>query len=363
MSISQCNMNLIGQLESNAVGWSITTNNTLAEVTATGFLNGQSSTQGEFNKYQFAWVYTTDYGTVPLQIVVTSTDISLQEFSNQGNVTLPVVSGDFANFDGTTGKIKDSGYSASDATKTKVVMANGAVATNRIAVFVDVAGTLDDTTAAAIHDGNIQAGLSGTAGTLSSFPATALKGSLKVVGVANTGDTDVTISNALHAQASVYSIPDVGAATGQFNVVTGALVSGNVMSASGTAGKLQDTGIASSNIVAKNTTNTMAAGSSIVLAKVNGTEAANAVTASGVSGAITTSSLSTAGGASYTITWTNTFITATSFVGLTVQGGTNTVEDYKMKVVCGAGSATLTIYNLTAATPLNGTVVIGYAIL
>jgi len=65
----------------------------------------------------------------------------------------------------------------------------------------------------------------------------------------NTNDDNVTIRNALHGQASVYSIPDVGAATGQFNVVTGALTSGNLMSASGTAGKLADSGLVAANVL------------------------------------------------------------------------------------------------------------------
>lgn len=84
---------------------------------------------------------------------------------------------------------------------------------NHIATYTDVFGSLSEDPATAISGGNIQAGLSGTAGYLASFPGTASKGSLRVVAVANTGDTLVTLSNALHGQASVYSIPDSGAAT------------------------------------------------------------------------------------------------------------------------------------------------------
>lgn len=88
------------------------------------------------------------------------------------------------------------------------------VIANHIAVFTDTAGTLGDDAATAINGGNLQAGLSGTAGTLASFPATAATGSLKITAVANTGDTLVTISNREHGQATVYSIGDVGQATG-----------------------------------------------------------------------------------------------------------------------------------------------------
>lgn len=84
---------------------------------------------------------------------------------------------------------------------------------NHIATYSDTGGTLAEDAATAINGGNIQAGLSGTAGFLASFPLTAAKGSLRLTAVANTGDTLVTISNAAHGQASVYSIPDSGAST------------------------------------------------------------------------------------------------------------------------------------------------------
>lgn len=120
---------------------------------------------------------------------------------------------------------------------------------NHIAVFSNTTGNITDDVATAINGGNIQAGLSGTAGTLASFPATASKGSLKIAAVANTNNDNVTLSNAAHGQATVYSIPDVGAATGQVNVVTGALTSGNLMSASGTAGKLADSGLVANEVL------------------------------------------------------------------------------------------------------------------
>lgn len=202
---------------------------------------------------------------------------------------------------------------------------------NRIATYVNTSGGLGDDAATATNGGNIAAGLSGTAGSLRSYPSTAARGYLALTGVANTGDTTVTISNAAHGQASVYSIPDTGAATAAFVMNTG--------------------------------TTTMVANSQIILAKANGTEAANAVTASGNAGVITTSALTTAGGASYAITWTNTKISATSSIQLTLMGGTNTVKNITLQATAGAGTSTLTIYNNTAATALDGTLLIGYAIL
>lgn len=121
---------------------------------------------------------------------------------------------------------------------------------NHLAVYTNTTGTLSEDAATAINGGNIQAGLSGTAGYLASFPGTAAKGSLRVTAVANTGDTLVTISNALHGQASVYSIPDSGAATaniiiskltGTQHITVGSLqIDGGNLTAgiSGTAGTL-----------------------------------------------------------------------------------------------------------------------------
>ena len=100
----------------------------------------------------------------------------------------------------------------------------------------------------------------------------------------------------------------------------------------------------------------------ITITKVNGTESSNAVTASGGAGVITTSSLSTAGGSTYAITWTNSMITTTSGIALQVVGGTNTVQNITMTCVPGSGSATLTIFNNTAATALNGTILISYLV-
>jgi hypothetical protein len=120
---------------------------------------------------------------------------------------------------------------------------------------------------------------------------------------------------------------------------------------------------AGADAVVLNAANVFTPAGSITLNKVNGTEASNAVTASGTSGLITTSALTTAGAGSYVITWTNTAITATSVVLLTLAGGTNTTENITLKVVPGAGTATLTIYNNTAATALNGTILISYLVM
>ncbi len=96
----------------------------------------------------------------------------------------------------------------------------------------------------------------------------------------------------------------------------------------------------------------------------NGTEAANALTTTGNAGVITTSALTAAASGSYAITWTNTYISSTSVVMLSLMGGTNTVKDISFQCVPGSGTATLTIYNdVLITTALDGTIKLGYQII
>jgi hypothetical protein len=199
----------------------------------------------------------------------------------------------------------------------------------------------------------------------SDFLVTISKGIITVAAAVSAGDVllPVVAGNLASFSGTTGLIADSGVAAS--NVVvkpTLPVVSGDIVTFSGTTGAIIDSGTLLTNVMLKNAVNTMAAGSSIVLAKVNGTEAANAVTASGVAGNITTSALTTAGGANYAITWTNTFISATSSVQISLAGGTNTTENITLKCVPGSGTATLTIYNNTAATALNGTIIIAYAV-
>jgi hypothetical protein len=235
---------------------------------------------------------------------------------------------------------------------------------NHIATYTNTNGTLSEDPATAISGGNIQAGLAtGTAGKLSSFPGASSKGSLILAAVANTGNTNTTISNAAMAQASVISIPDPATATANFAVAPAALVNNNLVKASGTAGLVADSGFAASDVMLKDALNTMTVAGGINFFKSNGVEAANAVTTSGFSGQITTSSLNTAGGGNYAITWTNTNFATSTYVGLSIAGGSNTTQNITITCAPGSGTATLTIYNNTAATALNGTIIINYVMM
>lgn len=203
---------------------------------------------------------------------------------------------------------------------------------NHIATYTNVTGGLSEDPSTAISGGSIQAGLSGTAGTLISYPSTAAKGALILAGVANTGNTNTTISNAAMGQATVVSIPDPGATTAKFVLNTG--------------------------------TTTMASGSDLILDKGTGTESSNAVTISKNTGVITTTSLTTAGGATETITLTNTLVSTSSVVIATVGNGTNNATSAVTltATVTGASTVVFVITNTTAATALNGTLLIKFAV-
>lgn len=119
---------------------------------------------------------------------------------------------------------------------------------NHIATFTNTTGTISEDPATAISGGNIQAGLSGTAGFLASFPTTAATGSLRLVAASNAGNTVTQITNASFAQASVLTLPDPGGATANIVMAPAALVNNNLVKASGTAGLVADAGIAASAV-------------------------------------------------------------------------------------------------------------------
>lgn len=204
MSIREITTDFAGQIGVKPRIIRIFCDDSFATLTTANYL---LSAQSQGYVFQNGDIAAVTYGTTPVSqfftVNLTSTTITLEPMA--GEVNLPVVA-------------------------------------NHIACFVDTSGTLGDDAATAINGGNIQAGLSGTAGTLASFPATAAKGSLKVVAVANTGDTVTTISNVAMGQASVISIPDPAGATANFAVAPAALVNNNLVKASGTAGLVADAG-------------------------------------------------------------------------------------------------------------------------
>ena len=208
----------------------ITTDSSLATVTTAGWLTQQKISPNVLQPTDLIWMtyafnIATGTGTTERFTATISVNgsITLAQYVSPGDVTLPVTSGDLAAFDGTTGKIKDSGYSPSavaGAGRNKVAAVQGATAANKIMVSTDTAGTVANNAAGgtAFNDGPIQSGTTnGTArGIVIATSPTSAKGNLQMRGSDNAGNTDTIITNAAFGQESTLTIPDVGGATGNF---------------------------------------------------------------------------------------------------------------------------------------------------
>ena len=191
----------------------ISTNDTIAEVTAAGYLNKAVAQGYAFTETMMALVSTkTSPSAVSTQVGLlevskSGTNWSLVSIGSPGSVTLPTIA-------------------------------------NHLAIYTNTTGALSEDAATAINGGNIQAGLSATAVYLSSFPATAARGSLRLVAANSAGDTVTQITNASQAAARVFTIPDGGQSASSFlltdnagtqTIATGslALTLGNITAAAG----------------------------------------------------------------------------------------------------------------------------------
>lgn len=132
--------------------------------------------------------------------------LAITAADSAGNTTTAIVNASQAG--ARTYTIPDAGASAS------FVMSEGAQTINGAKTIP----TLITTTFTAT---NIDAGASGTAGTVDIFPTTALKGKIQIAAVSNTNDDTLTITNAAQAAARTYTIPD-GGASAAFMMTQGA---------------------------------------------------------------------------------------------------------------------------------------------
>ncbi len=121
-----------------------------------------------------------------------------------------------------------------------VTFSGGPSVADALVVFSDTAGNIKPQTTAstlgfgltiqtgnfAVSQGNVTAGSSGHAGTVSSFPATASNGSFIFKAINNSGGFNSTISNTNVGQATVYSLPDPGQATANVVLDAGTNASG-----------------------------------------------------------------------------------------------------------------------------------------
>jgi hypothetical protein len=176
------------------------TDDTISDVLVAGYLSKNLNTLlNQLSVYQMAVVYTIDSGTVLLQV----------SFANNLWSLTSADSGDFA-------------------IPTTV---------NQIVYATNTAGALGASGVTRMFNaGGIDAGLSGTAGTFRSYPATAANGYLEIFGTANGGARNVTVTNAAHGQTTAYTIPDVGASTGGIVVSTAAIKIKSVAGAAAAGG-------------------------------------------------------------------------------------------------------------------------------
>jgi uncharacterized membrane protein (Fun14 family) len=219
----------------------VTTDN-LATITAAGYLNSvdlQSNPIASSDVLDVLYSYNqqTNSGTFGIFTVSISNGvITLVQWANPGDVLLPVVSGDFANFNGTTGQIFDAGYSATDATKTKVVMLNAAPTINHVAIFTNANGTIGD--GGVLGTAAAKAASDNTKATLASINAAPTSGHVAAFtdNVGTIGDGGVLGTAAAKAASdnTKATLASVSAAT----------ILGNLAKFSDTAGTVADQGIA-----------------------------------------------------------------------------------------------------------------------
>jgi hypothetical protein len=194
---------LVGVLPSLAY---IETNDPLATVLTTGYLNHEVANGAQFSLPCIAAVSTKETPTSVARIgwfaishVAANWSLVSASSPAAGVVTLPTIA-------------------------------------NHIAIYTDIAGSLGEDATTAINGGNIQAGLSGTAGTLISFPTTAANGSLIISALNAGGAFNTTIRNSVMGQSTVYSLGDIGAATGGIVVATSAIRMKSVAGAAAAGG-------------------------------------------------------------------------------------------------------------------------------
>lgn len=213
----------------------IETNDTLANVTASGYLNkSKNDFQFPYSNQQMALVYTTDgtgqtqwlnvavTGTAPNYVysLVGTTDIATVFIASVGSAAAPsyTFSGDL-----------DTGMYHS-AANTIGFSANGALVAAIATTGLAVTGLISATTTISAGT-NLSAGSSGVAGTVTSFPTTAANGSLILSALNAGGAFNTTIRNSIMGQSTVYSLGDIGAATGGVVVATTAVLMKKVANA------------------------------------------------------------------------------------------------------------------------------------
>ena len=312
MPILNVQVNQVGQAGVFPAIIYILTNDTLAEIFAPGYLNGIVQRFGiPLSDSDMALVTTkTSESASSTQVgffavAFADGDWSLTSPTSAGGVILPTI-------------------------------------TAHIATYTDTEGTLSEDPATAISGGNIQAGLSGTAGYVASFPATAATGSLELKAASSAGNTVTTITNASQAAARVYTLPDGGQAASNFllsdNATTQTINTGSLALAVGsfTATEGNITAGSSGHAGVLTSFPATAANGSLIIAGVAAGGAFTTTISNGTMGQSTVYSLGDIGATTGGIVVATSAILMKSVAGAAVAGGAaaQTITD----AFCTAGS-------------------------
>ncbi len=289
----------------------LNTNDTLATVLTAGYLNAAvNHFQLALNNFQMALVYTTDDGCVWLRVLVTfsgaTATYSLESTPVESGVAVPTVANQITYSTDTIGSLASLGlatalFNAGNISAGKSgtagslfsfpsVAANGKLGLTAVANAGNFTTTISSVTALGqaevitipdagastanfilskttgtqhitvgalqVDAGTITSGFATgpTAGGFIAYPATTTTGSLRLTPVGNVGNFASTISDVTGlAQASVYTLPDPGAATARFLVAATAtpFTTGHLPASSGTGGLMVDSGIVATNVQLK----------------------------------------------------------------------------------------------------------------
>ncbi len=248
----------------------IKTNDTLAAVITANYLDQAKAIYGNiFSNYQMAIVYTSDAKSVILQVQVSTDGVHAslaqapsgpETFTNitvgVGSAAVPSINflGDLdtgiyhvaANSVGIAANgALVAAISTTGVAVTGLVSASTSVAagTTVAAATTVTAGTGVVATTGTIQAlaGNVIAGSSTHAASVISFPSSAANGTLILAAVNAGGAFNTTISNGTMGQSTVYTIGDIGAATGGLVAATAPVLMKRVANAAVAGGAAAQT--------------------------------------------------------------------------------------------------------------------------
>lgn len=130
-----------------AAKYMVTTDN-ISTVTTAGYLNNPDLAvfpilASDLLGITYSYNNQTNTGTFTwATVTITNGIITIVELVSPGNVLLPVVSGDYAVFNGTSGQIKDSSQAPSNAASPFVVTSPGSLTVGNFPKLADAKGTL-----------------------------------------------------------------------------------------------------------------------------------------------------------------------------------------------------------------------------